>query len=119
MADKKFNLEIGGKTVTCNFGINYFYKHFKEITGIDMLIEGFGNTDGVNALDATKNVLFAGYKAELSMNKKDPELTIEDFDHHLSSMDTKGVNELMIKFVNIINPEQKVPGEEMAQTEAL
>lgn len=115
MADKKITLEIAGKSVTCNFGINYFYKHFKDITGIDMLLNGFGDTDGVNALEATKNILYAGYKAENSLNKSENGLTIEDFDHHLSSMDTKGVNDLMIKFVNIINPEQK--GEPEAQTE--
>lgn len=51
MADKKITLSIAGQEVVCNFGVNYFYKFYNEITGNDPLVKGFGEVEGVALLN--------------------------------------------------------------------
>lgn len=120
MADKKIKLSIAGKDVTCNFGVNYFYKHFNEITGIDLLIDGLKGMASTKIFDIIPAIYFAGYKAECSTKKEEPKLSKEDFEHHVLSANEEVATSMFQDYSNVINPkEEEKPGEVVAQAVSL
>lgn len=117
MPDKKIKLSIAGQEVVCNFGINYFYKHFKEITGIDMLAEGLKDMATVKMFDLTAGIYCAGYFAECSLKKEEPQIKFTDFEHHILSSDEAIAAKMVEDYLKILNPkEEEKTGEEVAQT---
>lgn len=110
MADKKIKLSIEGQEVVCNFGVNYFYKHFEEITGIDPMLKGFGEMEGLRLFDAIVNIFYAGYKAEQSFKREEAVLSREVFEYYVQSKDIEGVNKMSEEFANL--SEVKTNGEE-------
>lgn len=115
MAEKKIKLSIAGQEVTCNFGINYFYKHFNEATGVDMLVEGLAGIGSTKMFDLIPGIYYAGYRAECSLTKSEPKLTKEDFDFHVLSADETVAAKMINDYVNTINPPDEKKAE--AQTE--
>lgn len=105
MPDKKIQLTVAGQSIVCNFGINYFYKYLKELTGIDLLV-GLKDGQTIDILETTPLIYFAGYKAECSLNKKDILLTAEAFQDYVYSMDELGVAKMLEDFTKLINPEK-------------
>jgi hypothetical protein len=117
MADKKIKLSVAGQEVVCNFGVNYFYKHFYEITGVDMLVDGLKGIETTKMFEVVPHIYFAGYKAECSVSKTDSQLNKDDFEHHVLSMDEAGATNLIKDYLNAINPKEETKqGEEQAQT---
>lgn len=112
--DKKLTLSVNGQEVTCNFGINYFYKHFHEATGIDMLIEGLKGIDSTKMFEIVPAIYYAGYRAECSLKREDPKLKKDDFEHHVLSADEATAAKLTTDYLHCINPEPA--GESEAQT---
>jgi hypothetical protein len=102
MADKKITLNIGGQEVVCNFGVNYFYKHFKEISGIDMLVDGLKGIETTKMFDIIPALYFAGYKAECSINKKDSTVPYEDFQFHVMSTDEAAAAKMITDYLNLL-----------------
>lgn len=116
MSYKKIKLSIAGQEVVCNFGINYFYRHYKDITGIDPMVGGFGEVEGLELFDTIGNIFYAGYRAESSLKKAEPVLSKEDFIYYVMSMDRDGVNKMSEEFTNLIVTKEDQPGEQAAQT---
>jgi aldehyde:ferredoxin oxidoreductase len=116
MADKKITLSIGGQEVVCNFGVNYYYLFFNEITGIDMLVEGLKGIGTTQMFKIIPAIYCAGYMAECRLKKEDPKFTKDDFEHHVLSMDEAGAEKMAIDYSKAINPPK--PGEATAQTES-
>lgn len=102
MADKKITLSIEGQEVVCNFGVNYFYKHFKEISGIDMLVDGLKGIETTQMFDIIPALYYAGYKADCSINKKDYQVPYEDFQFHVMSNDEKGAAKMITDYLNLL-----------------
>lgn len=118
--DKKIKLSIAGQDVTCNFGVNYFYKHFNEITGIDMLVEGLSGMATTKIFEIIPAIYFAGYKAECSIKKEEPKVSKEDFEYHVLSANEEVAIDMFTDYKNVINPkEEEKPGEEAAQAVSL
>lgn len=107
MAEKKIKLSIEGQEVVCNFGVNYFYKHFNEITGIDLFVEGLKDTATVKAFDMAAGIYCAGYFAECSFKKEEPKLSIQDFKHHVLSLDEAGAVKMVTDYTSLINVIEK------------
>lgn len=119
MAERKLKVLIAGQEVTCNFGINYFYKHFNELTGIDMLGNGIEDVTPGKMLDLIPAIYAAGYLAECSAKKVDPALTKGDFDHHVMSMDEAGAAKMTNDYLDVIKTvDSSKPGEGEAQTKS-
>lgn len=112
MADKKITLSIAGQEVVCNFGVNYFYKFYNEITGNDPLVKGFGEVEGVALFDTITNIFYAGYLTDKKITKSDGNLTKDDFEFHVQSMDVEGVNKMSEQFAEILGVKGEAkPGE--------
>lgn len=111
MSDKKVTIHVNGQDAVCNFGINYFYKHFKEITGIDLLVEGLKGFSSTELFDLVGRLYYAGYKAECSKNKSDAVLTEQDFTDMVLSGDEALASKLVNDYVNTLPK-----GEPEAQT---
>lgn len=117
MADKKITLSIAGQEVVCNFGVNYFYKHFKEISGKDMLVEGLKGIETTQMFDIIHDLYYAGYRAECSVKREEPKLTGDDFEHFVLSSNEAGAGKLITDYLNTIKPpDDELPGEHPAQT---
>lgn len=111
-------LEISGQTVTCNFGVNYFYKHFNEITKIDMLVDGLKGIETTKMFDLIPAIYYAGYKAECSKKDVEPSLKFKDFEKYVLGGDEALAAKMINDYLGIIKTEDK-PGELMAQAETL
>jgi hypothetical protein len=114
---KKIKLSVAGQEVVCNFGVNYFYKHFYEITGTDMLVDGLKELASVKMFSLVPAIYCAGYFAECSLKKEEPKISKADFESHILSMDEKGAADMLNDYLNAINPKEETKeGEEIAQT---
>ena len=116
MADKKIKLLVAGQEVDCNFGVNYFYKHYKEVTGVDILVDGLKGLTSTEMFDVVASLYYAGYLAECSLSKKAAGLTKEEFDDLVLSSDEEGVGKMVNDYAATIKVET---GEDQAQTESL
>lgn len=114
MADKKITLSIEGQEAVCNFGVNYFYKHFNEATGIDMLVEGLKGIETTKMFDLVPAIYFSGYRAECSIKKQEVKIKKEDFEHYVLSADEATAAKMVTDYIQTINPSA---GEAVAQTE--
>lgn len=110
-------LSVAGQEVTCNFGINYFYKHFNDATGVDMLVDGLKGIETTKMFDLIPAIYYAGYRAECSLKKEEPKVTKEEFDHHVLSADEAIAAKLVTDYINTINPPEEKKAQ--AQTETL
>jgi hypothetical protein len=104
MADKKIKLVVGEQEVTCNFGVNYFYKHFQEASGIDMLVDGLKGIQTTKIFDVLPAIYFAGYKAECSINMQEVKLTKDQFEHHVLSADESTAGQMLKDYLSAIKP---------------
>lgn len=96
---KKVQLLIGSLAVTCNFGINYFYHHYRNLTKVDLLKEPLTSLNGVVAFDTLADLFYAAHKAECSHQKTEEVVSREDIENYILSMDTSGSLELLDKFM--------------------
>ena len=96
-----------GQDVVCNFGVNYFYKHFKEISGVDMLVDGLKGIETTKMFDIIPALYFAGYKAECSVNKKESKIPYEIFEFHVLSTDEKGAAKMITDYLDLLTTEEK------------
>lgn len=115
MANKKIKLTINEQEVVCNFGVNYFYKHFKEVSGVDMLVDGLKGIETTKMFDIIHDLYYAGYKAQCSSNKEEPKLTHADFEYFVMSADESVASKLITDYLNTIKVPE-LPGEPPAQT---
>lgn len=95
--NKQLTISIGGDDITLNLGVNYFYKYFKEATGIDLIKEGIVDIQSVKIFDYTIGFIYAGYAAECKMNAlpivHKPE-TVEDW---VMRMNDTEATEILLK----------------------
>lgn len=66
--DKTLKLQLGGKEVTLNLGINEFYEIFLEETGIDLYKEGLVDIESIKMVKYVKGFVIAGVKANALLN---------------------------------------------------
>lgn len=120
MADKKIKLSIAGQEVTCNWGSNWYYEHFWQITGVDMLVEGLKGIETTKMFRIIPAVYYAGYLTDCSVKKEEPKLKKEDFEYHVLSGDEVLAASMIKDYFDCINPkEEEKQGELAAQTESL
>lgn len=115
MADKKIKLLIAEQEVTCNFGVNYFYKHFNEATGIDMLVDGLKGIESTKIFDLVPAIYYAGYRAECSVSKQAASLTKDQFEHYVLSGNEATATKMLTEYLTCVTPAEKT-GELEAQT---
>jgi hypothetical protein len=110
MPDKLITLTVEGKQAVCNFGINYFYKHYKELTGTDLLVNGLDGITTVKLFEIIPALYCAAYLSECSKHRKDPEIKLDDFAHHILSLDEAGAAKMLTDYTNLLSPPKE--GEE-------
>jgi hypothetical protein len=119
MADKKVTLSIAGKEVVCNFGVNYLYKFFKEVTGKDLMVDGLTGITTSEVFDIVPALFYSGYKADRATEKQPAELTHEDFSDHFYAGDVDLVQKAFTDYMDVISPgwndKKDEPGEAQPQ----
>lgn len=113
MRDRKIKLSIKGQEVVCNFGINYHYEHYFNLTGEDLLVSGFEGISTVKMFKIIPALYCAAYMSQCSINGQQQNLTLEDFRHHVLSMDEAGAAKMMTDYTSLLAASK---GEELAQT---
>lgn len=93
--NKEAILNVSGKTIHVNFGVNYFYKYFLEATGVDLIASGLIDTQSVKIFDYLAGFLYAGNKAHCSLTDQRFDLSKEKVEKMVYSMDEKGATELL------------------------
>lgn len=118
MPDKILTLTVEDKQAVCNFGINYFYKHYHEQTGTDLLVSGFEEIKSSKIFETLPALFYSGYLAQCSKSRKDPELSKEDFNHYVYCLDEAGAGKMFTDYVEILTKGVKIPeGEPEGQME--
>lgn len=105
MSKQLITLQVAGKQVTCNFGINYFYKFVYDITGRDMLsgnIDGLGSALGFELL---ADLVYAGYKANNTVSGTKEDVTHEEITRHFLSMSPAEFTAALTDAIKAMNPE--------------
>lgn len=116
---KQLTITISGNGLVCNFGVNYFYKHLKELTGIDMLADDVKNIVSTDGIGTIAGMVYAAHMAECSLAKGKPEIPLDEVEHHYLSMDATAFVVAVKEIFKVINPEENEedkPGE--AETQA-
>jgi len=103
MSNKKTTVNIGGKDIVLNFGVNRFYKVFKECTGKDILNFGEG-FDADKMVDVTCGIVYAAYVAECKLNKQEPEFTQEQVFDFILDMDAADSTRIFNDFNSMMAP---------------
>lgn len=93
--NKEKDLNISGRIVPVNFGINYFYKYFLEATGIDLIAQGLIDVNTVKVFDYTAGFIYAGHKAHCSLKKTECNISSEDAMDMIYSMSEKDATEML------------------------
>lgn len=79
-----------------NYGVNYFYEHMKE-AGMDLVKEPYVYIEQsmtAEVYNVLTNLIYSGYLAECSMNRKAPDLDKEQIRHFVLSGDDESATEL-------------------------
>jgi hypothetical protein len=101
---KQKQIKIQDVTLPINLGVNYFYKYFFEMTGVDLIanpkLEG---AEGVKMFEYAAAFIAAGYKAECKITKTDELHTKDDIEHMINSMDLLDASKIVIELVNLMN----------------
>lgn len=116
---KKLTLTINGIEAVCNFGVNYFYKHYFELTKVDLLVSGLEGIATIKIFEIMPSVYCAGYLAECSLKKEDPKLTFNDFENYVLEGDPDVANKMLSDYMDLMLPgwrENINAGEQQAQT---
>lgn len=106
MAEKKITVVINGKDVVCNYGVNWFYEHYKKDSGHDIIKDGgFNEVDiqSTQLFETVQSLLWAGILTEASLNKTEPPVTREDVVYHVMGGTAESVNQLMVDIVAAIS----------------
>lgn len=106
-------MTIDGKTIPVNFGVNWFYKFYNETSGKD-LMTGFAVETSLQVLEFCVNIYYAGYMAASKMDKFTPEITKEQIEDHVMSLNMAEATKLMNDYTNTVKKSQP-EGEEQAQ----
>lgn len=78
--NKEKTLIVAGKQIPVNFEINYFFKYFKEASGVDLL-KGkldIDETDTIAVLEWLTSLIYAGNNAYQKLHKKKNPLTADE-----------------------------------------
>ncbi len=119
--------EINGKQVTGEFYSGYFKKHFKEISGVDVLADDMKNLLSVDGITAGAQMLVAGNMADKSLAAAypappaEPDITVQEAEDYLLRLETNEAFNLIRDMAAIIykvpaKSEDK-PGEAETQAE--
>jgi hypothetical protein len=103
-------LNISGKTIRVNFSVNYFFKYFFETTGIDLLGEKSIDVEESNTIKVFEQLsalVYAGNKAQHSLDKTDGALSIEEANDLVYSLTPVDAIILLGECVKIINGDEK------------
>jgi hypothetical protein len=95
MAKTNNTITIEGKECVMNFTCNYFLRYFQEATGVDLIAGDELSVASVKIYDYLSGFIYAGHKAECSLNKKPCEITKEDAEHYVMSMSTEEAVKMM------------------------
>jgi hypothetical protein len=81
-------ITIGEVDFNLNLTVNWFYKYFLEITGIDLLANPrLEDATGVKAFEYAAAFVAAGYQANCRMNKTEVKHTKEAIEEMIMSLD--------------------------------
>lgn len=79
--NKEKELIIADKEVPVNFEINYFFKFFRDKTGVDLLSNSklnIDDSDTIAVFDYLSSLLFAGNNAYQKLHKKEDPLSSDE-----------------------------------------
>lgn len=113
--NKSNSLIISGRTIRVNFSVNYFFKYFLEATGIDLLNEtsAIEESNTIKVFDHLSGLVYAGNRAQHSLDKTDGALSFDDAKDLVYSMTPVDAVVLLSECVNTLNG-----GEKNAQPQA-
>lgn len=106
MINRKLTVVINGKDVVCNYGVLWFYEHYKTDSGHDLVKDGgFKEVDlqSTQMFSVVQSLLWAGILTEASLNKVEPSVTRDDVCHYVMSGDVESISKLMFDIVAAIS----------------
>lgn len=118
MADKKMTLQLGGQNLVLNYGVNYFYKYFKEGTGMDLLTFSKTEIDSVSLIEFVAGLIYAGHMAESKISNTNHTLTKQQVDEYVWALSPEESGKIFEQYNNLMS-EGKETGEPGGQTENL
>jgi hypothetical protein len=79
---------IGKNQFSLNLSVNWFYKYFLEITGIDLLANPrLEDATGVKAFEYAAAFVAAGYQAQCKMDKTEVKFSKDQIEDMIMSLD--------------------------------
>ena len=76
--EKKKTIKVKEQEFAVNFGVMWFYKHFKEAIGVDLIQKGnltWEEIQGTQVVDYIAAFLYAGVKADYSVRREESPLS--------------------------------------------
>lgn len=114
---KLIPIQVNGQQVSCDFGVNWFYKHYHDVTGKDMLegngLEGVGT---YKTFDVAAALFYAGHKAHASATKTTELITLEAITDYVMALDLKEAIALIKLYTDTLPKAE--PGEAESQAAA-
>lgn len=94
------NLTIEGKEVSLDFGANWFYEHYKEDSGIDLMKDNLKvDVNSMEILSVNQSLIWAAYQTNCSIKEVQPEVTRAQVKKFVMSMDLVKAYELFVKLL--------------------
>ncbi len=119
---RQITLTINDKVVVADFGSNYFYKHFKTLSGIDIISENLSGLLSSEGFDIAAKMVVAGNMALKSLESKypqppaPPDIEVSEAEHWFLSQDLKGAYAVINDIVAVVFPKKEAePGEAAPQ----
>lgn len=120
---KRITVTIADKEIVIDFGVNYFHKHFKDLSGIDMLSEGVSGFLTLEGFSIAAKMIVAGNMAVKSLESKYPEpaaapdATVGEVEHYFYSQDQETAYKIIADLIAAFAPkkEDEEPGEAKTQ----
>jgi hypothetical protein len=101
-------IKIGEVSFNLNLTVNWFYKYFLEITGIDLLATPrLDDATGVKAFEYAAAFISAGYQAQCKLDKTEVKYSKDVIEDMIMSLDAAKATEIVLQLVSEISPKEK------------
>lgn len=95
--EKKLNVNVCGREITLDLGVNMFYEIFEQQTGIDLFAGYLIDIGTIKILRYVKGFLIAGYRTACFKAGRQPELTDQQIIDYVMGIDPDEATDIFMR----------------------
>lgn len=98
MAEKKLVLQIEGKDTVLNYGVNWFFEHFKTDSGLDLIKDSaLMDVESTEFFKYLQSFIWAGYLSGCSVKGEEPVMERKQVEAYVMGLDEQAAVDLFFK----------------------